>query len=1649
MNKSVKWIRNILIAICILVILFLLILHTPFAKNLIKGKLEGYLTTKTGGQFRIAGINYRLPKWIEMNGVSIRDKNGDTVLTGEILRIDLNLYKVLKGQYEIKKVSLDRVNVNLTKKQGDSIFNYQFIVDAFTTKTNAARKDTAPLVLSLDEINILNSNLRWNDPSNGTALTTRIGQMNLLLDSIDIKKVRFFIRESNISDVYFDMHVSPPLVKSTSVPYALPFIKLGKTRLTKSHIIYKDDALGIYTNDVVTDLQVTNLFQHPSGSLRMDKVLLYNSAVTFTRSPLQNFGIRQDTVTGKLIRDSLGYVFIKELGSVNNSLVYDVTEFGQKNGFDPNHFSLKNFTANANNIDYSGKRTKLQVLSASGIDKSGFVLDSLRGTFAIVVDSFVHITDMFLKTPRSKIQGSLLVYPYTFTPGKRANVQNRISFRDNIISKADLQLLLPDVARTYAKQLQGISTMYLNAEAEGNTNNAVIHRVTFRSDKRDIYLDASGNIRNAMSKSALRFNARIYQLNATKNILQGFMDQKMRQMISLPPSMAIKGTISGGMNELVNDLAITSAYGSATVKGRLSNFTNPKKLNYNLVLVARNLETGKWIRQDSLYGRMNGRISAKGYGIDYKTASIQSVIDLASIRFKQHNYTGIHVDLNGTRGTYDFKATTKDPLLLLSMRGKAVFNKQYPTIQSYLDIQNADLFALGLYPKALAFKTKGYIDLANLDPESLNALVRLDSTIVYQDSKILRMDSLLAKGYMDSGKTFITLQSAPADATIKGIYRYTELGSIFQQYLNRYMNNAAQVSSTPVSSYNFDIAIDVKPDPLYAVLLPGLFFDKNMGLRGKISDNKTDSSRYIDLTAPGLAYNGFRLSALQAQVRESGDSLRFTAQADTVQANAIRLYRTYINGGLSNNRISASFATNDPGDKERYAFSLTGNMQNELYRFQLNDLIKLNYENWQVNGSNTIIMGKAGFNISQLSINKGRESISINSVNSDINAPMDIKIENFALHNITSLYNADSLQVDGNLNAMVQVADIDKNIPTMNGKISIDSLQYQQIAIGNLVVEAKTINNAGVELSGSLKGNGNNIDLSGSYNQETINARLNLNPIQFKTIEPFTQGNLRNSSGTLTGPISITGNVKSPEWNGTLRFDSVYTQLAQFGTGLRIDGQEIKLKYPTLTFNRFTIKDSLGHELLIDGTLTQGRNNQFNTDLAVSTKDFYILNNAVAANSQLYGIAVIDADMKITGPILTPEIIGNLFLKEQSNITFVKQQIISTAKARESVMMFVDMDTVRNEFIIPPAADWRKTVDYSALNYNLNIDIHKDAQFNIIVDPLTRDILQVKGAGQLNAAVAPNGAISITGAYNLTKGSYVLNYQFIRRKFELQEGSTLIFSGDPLKAEADITAIYDIEASPFDLIGNEISNNNSIDARLYRQRVPFQVLLKIKGPIAEPQLEFDVRLKENVAGISYNFSNTIDNKLLQLRSNVSGINKQVFGLLVMGRFIPEQSTDFFGTLTGGEGLQADQLIKASVSRFLSDALNQVASNLIKGVDISANLQTAEDYSTASQRTDLNVALTKRFLNDRLSVTVGKNFTVEGQDPTAARGGNTQSIPDITTTYKLSKDGRFMLKAYQRNQYEAVLDGYFIETGIAFSLSMDYDKFKEIIHKNKK
>jgi len=42
-----------------------------------------------------------------------------------------------------------------------------------------------------------------------------------------------------------------------------------------------------------------------------------------------------------------------------------------------------------------------------------------------------------------------------------------------------------------------------------------------------------------------------------------------------------------------------------------------------------------------------------------------------------------------------------------------------------------------------------------------------------------------------------------------------------------------------------------------------------------------------------------------------------------------------------------------------------------------------------------------------------------------------------------------------------------------------------------------------------------------------------------------------------------------------------------------------------------------------------------------------------------------------------------------------------------------------------------------------------------------------------------------------------------------------------------------------------------------------------------------------------------------------------------------------------------------------------------------------------------------------------------------------------------------LRAYTKNQFEVTLDGYVVETGLSFVVTLDYDKFNELFRRKKK
>ena len=87
------------------------------------------------------------------------------------------------------------------------------------------------------------------------------------------------------------------------------------------------------------------------------------------------------------------------------------------------------------------------------------------------------------------------------------------------------------------------------------------------------------------------------------------------------------------------------------------------------------------------------------------------------------------------------------------------------------------------------------------------------------------------------------------------------------------------------------------------------------------------------------------------------------------------------------------------------------------------------------------------------------------------------------------------------------------------------------------------------------------------------------------------------------------------------------------------------------------------------------------------------------------------------------------------------------------------------------------------------------------MDELSGDQLKIKGTASLNFTMSPGGQMGLTGNYMADTGDYDLSIaQVVKKKFSIQKGSTISWSGDLLKGEMNITALYKVKTSAGELV---------------------------------------------------------------------------------------------------------------------------------------------------------------------------------------------------------------------------------------------------------
>ena len=1745
LRKAGKVFLYLLTGVLGLVALLLIYINTGWGKKTVRNQVVSYLEKHLKTKVSIGSIDYSLPEWIELNNVYIEDQKKDTLLFGERLKVNISMFKLLRGNTDIQKVDLRNIFINLNRPENDSAFNYEFIVNAFTgNKSTTADPDTSEMKISLDEIVFNKVVFKMNDQLGGNLFVASIQKLNSTFTKFQPDRLNFGIDRFDADSVYYFMRTTRASVPDTSdlivvtdsakktATYGL-YINANRFAIKNAKVDVANTVDGMVYNNDLRELKLTKvLFNMEQSIATADSLLLDSGTVQFKSALASKDKILAKSNSADTAQSAPWLIKANKVNINSIAAKYDDSNAPAKEGMDAAHLDIANINTSIDAFLFSADTTRAYVSQlAMQENNSGLKLDTAHVNFTFT-DNLLLADQLYIKTPNSLIQNWVSL-TYDSLAGITVNPRNSLlkaTLVNSSIAFNDLYLLMPSLKNSFKPEQFGGKKVNFNTEIRGNLQRVylpflqingldgsslsargTLYNLTdAKKFSYDLYIDQSRilksdllkfvppenqaqlaqlpsvislrgrfngstnnitadistaspdlsfsgriNLSNLQDPAKLQYDLTIGTASVSKKMIEGFIPPgKLPENIRIPDRITASGKFKGSANGFDADMKLTTSLGNATVKGYLQNFADPNKATYDLAISTPGFNIGHMLGQDSILGTVAGNFKAKGTGFDIKTMNSNIAANIASLQYNQYTYQDAAINATLKDGIVNSNGTINDPNLVLQYELAANTQSAYPSVSGFMDVDTAKLQPMNLYTDTLNFSLYTKIDAKNTTPGALDVLAVIDSIRLQTKEGIFNLDTISLAGRSANGTDEINFKAPFAYMNAQGAFDYDKIGQSVINYINNYYPVAPKQADVAGKAQQVGFEAAIADHPLVKALVPGLVQYDSIKIKGSYASANADSALNLSASMPLVQYNDFRVSKGALDVNSKGGKLNYALTVDTVQNASLQFFGTKISGAAAKDSISFFAITQDNKATNWFAVNADMYEKDEVFNFKLKDTLLLNYEDWSVAPDNFISYGPQGLLVNNFTIQSDTASISAKSQSLTPNSPIDIKVDNFNLRSISSLVSGDTLFASGIMDANVLVSELNKIFPAFTGTASITDLVVMLQPVGNINGSAQKQGDDLISGKIDLTGNGNDVQLTGNYfltdRADQFNADLVMNRLNVATLQGFSAGQLKNSKGNINGQIKLNGKFDNPQWNGAINFDTTQFTLTAFGAPYRINNQKIIFNYPVVQFNNFTIKDSVNHDLSINGTVRSRSMTEYDINLGIKADDFIVMNAKRAIDNELYGFASVDANMQIKGTSASPSLEGTVRLNDKSDVTMVLPQANYQKDEGLSVVKFIDRDTF--DIYKPPVQFVEPKRIQAAfgqyLNYNFNIEVSKNATFSIIIDPSTGDEIEVQGDASLNAGVDPGGNLVLSGNYELEKGHYNFSYQFLSRKFDLKKGSSIQFAGDPMDARVNITATYRVQTDSRSLLGSEITSTNTI-SNLLNQKIPYDVVMNLSGVLSRPTIKFNIEQPEGTANVNAELKTTIDGKLAQLANDEAAMNKQVFSLLLFNRFAGEQSSDFFK----GNGTNFSDIARQSVSQFLSTALDNIADDLIKGVDIDLALNSYEQFSTtgSQQRTDLNLALSKKFMNDRLTITVGKSFGLEGQDAAskANQASGSQYIPDFSAEYQLSKDGRYRIRGYRKNAYEAVLDGFVIESGVSFIVTLDYEKFRELFQKKKK
>lgn len=608
------------------------------------------------------------------------------------------------------------------------------------------------------------------------------------------------------------------------------------------------------------------------------------------------------------------------------------------------------------------------------------------------------------------------------------------------------------------------------------------------------------------------------------------------------------------------------------------------------------------------------------------------------------------------------------------------------------------------------------------------------------------------------------------------------------------------------------------------------------------------------------------------------------------------------------------------------------------------------------------------------------------------------------------LTNTDSLRLDATVDSLryddIQVAHIGARLVPKGGNYDyLADVFYEDTITGKdfgLDVKARLLSDS-ILAEGNLRADSMDVLSFDAALTNRIHADFYLATLPLAMVNGF-MPDVAKLEGYLNGHACL--DCDSIDFNAleaAIWFDSASVWYEGCDMTLGLPHDSIVYRDGQLLLDRIRFQTCNDHPISITGKvdLRQDMANP-DIDLIIMADDAQIVNNKrrKTRGQFLYGTLPVSTAISVLGRPDNLKVTGKVTIPEGCNLTyFYEDNSIATSSQLNDLVEFVRFDEdvdpdedIENNKITKEQSN----ASASQLDVNLKLSIHPSTQVLVYLPTSSDDQVMIQGGGDLKMSMDGNGNLQLSGGYDVKGGN--IDFQLpmlpVTKKFALTDDGWLRWSGIIDQPELNLKATERIKCT---------INDATSGTRVVR----FVVSILIRGTLENMDIIFDCSAPDDAA---------IQSELASLTEEDR--SKQALMLLIAQTYTGPSAS------TGSAGISS---ANAALSSLLNKELESLLTGKLQHTEINVDIDSYDANGTGSQKTDYSVSVTQKFFDDRMRVTVGGKMSTGDE----VQQNDASIINDVSVEWLIKKDASQYARLFRKTNYESVLEGEVVETGVGY------------------